>query len=59
MALDRDAAIGVLDLACSEIQRIDIGDASCAVDDTVGLGGMLGAIVGEVTRRRPFAFRFA
>ena len=56
MTVDRDAAIGVLDMACREIQRIDIGDAAGAVDDTFGLGRMLGALMGEVTRRRPFAF---
>src|SRR2546430_533523 len=48
MPVDRDAAIGVLDLARGEIQRIDIGDASRAVDDAFGLGRMLGALVGEV-----------
>ena len=47
MAVDRDAAIGVLDLARGEIQRIDIGDAPRAVDDTFGLGRVLGALVGE------------
>ena len=47
MAVDRDAAIGVLDLARREIQRIDIGDAARAVDDAVGLGRVFGALVGE------------
>ena len=28
MTVDRDAAIGVLDLARGEIERIDIGDAA-------------------------------
>ena len=47
MAVHRDAAVGVLDLACGEIQRIDIGDAARAVDDTIGLGRMFGALMGE------------
>ena len=47
MSVDRDAAIGVLDLARGEIQRIDIGDAARAVDDAVGLGRVLDALVGE------------
>ena len=50
MAIDRDAAIGVLDLARGEIERIDIGDAPGAVDDAVGLGRVLGALVGEDRR---------
>jgi hypothetical protein len=47
MAIDRDVAIGVLDLARGEIKRIDIGDASRAVNNAVGLGRVLGALVGE------------
>lgn len=44
---DRNAAIGVLDLARGEIKRIDIGDASRAVSNTVGLGRALGVLMGE------------
>ena len=48
MAVDRDAAIDMLDLTRGEIKRIDIGHAPRAIHDTVGLGRMLGALVGEV-----------
>ena len=47
MTVDRHAAVGVLDISRSQIQRIDIGDAPGAVDDAVGLGGMFVAFVGE------------
>ena len=50
MAVDRDAAVGVLDLAGGEIERIDIGDAARAVDDAIGLGRVFGALVGEDRR---------
>ena len=43
MAVDRNAAMAVLDLASSEIERIDIGNASRAIDHAVGFGRVLGA----------------
>ena len=55
MAIQRDAAIGMLDVAGGKIERIDIGDAAGAVDDAVGLGRVFGTVMGEDTRRRPLA----
>lgn len=42
-----DAAIVVLDLTAGEAERIDISDATAAVDDPVGFGRMFGALVGK------------
>ena len=37
----------MLDLAGGEIEPVDIGDAAGAVDDAIGLRGVLGAVMGE------------
>ena len=47
MAIHRDAAVGVFDIAGGKIQRIDISDTAGAVDDTIGLERVLGAVMGE------------
>ena len=47
MAIHRHAAIGMLDIARGKIERIDVGDASGAIDDAVGLCGVLDAFVDE------------
>ena len=47
MAVHRDAAIGVIDISCDQIQRINVGHAPRAVDDAIGFGRMFGAVVGE------------
>ncbi len=47
MTVHRHAAVGVLDISCRQIQRVDIGHPSGAVDDAIGFGGVFGAIVGE------------
>ena len=47
MAIQRDAAVGVLDITRGQIERIDIGDAPGAVDDAIGFGRVFGAVMGE------------
>ncbi len=47
VAIHYDAAVGVFDIACGKIQRIDIGNAACAIDDPIGLGCVLGAVMAE------------
>ncbi len=47
MAIHADAAVGVLDIACGKIQRIDIGDTARAVDDSIGFRGLFGAVMAE------------
>ena len=47
MAIDRDTAVGVLDVASGEIERIDIGDAARAVDDPVDFGRVFGTPVSK------------
>ena len=47
MTVHCDAAVGVLDIAGRQIQRIDIGDAPGAVDDAIGFGDVFDAFVGN------------
>ncbi len=47
MTVHRHAAVGVVDISRRQIQHIDIGHASGAIDDAIGLGGMFGAFMRE------------
>ena len=47
MRVDRHPAFGMIDISRGQIEHIDIGHAARAIDDTIGLGGMLVAVMGE------------
>src|SRR5258708_15709011 len=47
MAVDADAAIGMIDISGRQIQRVDIGDTAGAVDDAIGFRRMLGTPMHE------------
>ena len=47
MGIRRHATIGVIDLSCGEIQRIDIGDTSGAIDHAIGFRAVFGALICE------------